>query len=74
LFAFCFYEIDFTVTGTDAWTQMCASAGGFAMGCNPHVDYGWKPPTGNGFSREFFISLPSMFDNGGSSCSSNCRV
>jgi hypothetical protein len=38
LFAFCFYEIDFTVTGTEAWTQMCASAGGFAMGCNPTCD------------------------------------
>jgi hypothetical protein len=48
LFAFCFYEIDFMVINTDARTQMCASAGGFAMGYNPDMDYAWKPPAGNG--------------------------
>jgi len=38
LIAFCFYEIDFTLISTEARTQMCASAGGFAMGYNPDMD------------------------------------
>jgi hypothetical protein len=46
LFVFCFYEIDFTVTGTEAWTQMCASAGGFAMGYNPDMEL-WETTSGN---------------------------
>jgi hypothetical protein len=39
LFAFSFYKIDFTVIGTEAWTQMCASAGSFAMGYNPDMGF-----------------------------------
>jgi hypothetical protein len=43
----------------------CAGGGGFAMGYNPDVDYWGTAAAENGSSREFFISTPSIFGNGG---------
>jgi hypothetical protein len=42
----------------------CADGGGFAMGYNPDMDYGWKPTAGNGSSRETHPLLGLHFFKG----------